>query len=1221
MFPVLAFLTPLLFGAAASGQGVATNATCNAASLQWVRWSESDSRVASADCTSPPIDSSRLSILVCRVRVWLQRTSGEYAIMDVRARSVSFQKTGSSSCILLLSSVHRSGLRTKSRIPWPNCCPGEPMHLQLGHVLGSECVCWMPRPRCIALVCRWSIFSQNCTTTYISRFPEAIPSNTAVPHWAYQNVTIFDGFNATAAQTQLNAPESTAGGQATSTGIPSGLPSSHPIEPVSGGKKANAGAIAGGVVGGVVGAALIFVVAFLLVRRRKHSDPPSRLVTSAPVSMSYAGDHITPFTGGLPAAKLYNPDDPSTFPSSIVKPLSSFSGALWRTYKKRVAADNLRASPASFEAGDHDERHGTAAESDVEIDSDDDDPAATRAANFNEKNSHTPRKCLPSNHTMYNSAELNKQDSPIALHDWMEMVEDSAHNHGIEPVEEFLANLMGPGGPTKESAVKRATTKAVQAGAAGLEKAKELYASPKFVSARQGQKKKRYEADMEGPIRDYLAGVVSSFSESKRPEVAVTARKTFTSVDKCHVTRPDISLGKPGLKINEQEWKWSNTLVTVQLKFHDRIHEDDGTLGTSDSALHALVQLAKDARHLMMSSDRCFVFVVAISFDTATLFRFDTEGFFTSKPFNWLENPRYLPEFLYRIYHPSAGHPQATLGEDDTITFTDKATKRRIWAALETEGDHVAAFKDEETAVGRSFCLTAAVFGEVDGERVLVPVKCHTIGEPLWHSHGLFGRATKVFRVMIDKDLEAYEQSLGGDDPLPCPQLYALKDSWRQGCRRPEVDYYDLIELFRKSEKGQAFIKQHKLDESAMARCIGSLDLSDTVKDFRFKDGTGPDWDTARHKTTSEAGDGLHRYHTRTLLTPVGTRLDRFTSTWALVTAVYHAACHLFIAFEAGVLHRDVSEGNIMFAEMIGLKTPRGFLVDWDYAEFTEKGLEAFKKNFGSRLHSEQYDSVDKSLKHITGTWPFLAIEVMQHSLGQRKNFKHGSHHDLESLFWLLYWMGVRHTKHHLPAGDRACTELFDSRAPETKKGTIADTAKFSLDGRNGFHVIVNFIRRDVFQQNLEPQPEIDHKSDNLTMIRRLMTHEATLKDFRVALDRLTYNWHENDGALQVVVNNASQHQSKSGSKKSGSRSRPNNSSLKRRRAEDEDDGCIGPADARPSSSKKRKPSVGPEEPVPPNLPTKKTNSARRRGRSSKPASQSSTGTRRSTRLNGTTSK
>ncbi|CAK5269647.1 unnamed protein product [Mycena citricolor] len=247
----------------------------------------------------PPF--SGLSILVCRVRVWLQRTSGEYAIMDVRARSVSFQKTGSSSCILLLSSVHRPGLRTKSRVPWPNCCPGEPMHLQLGHVLGSE----------------WSIFSQNCTTTYISRFPEAIPSNTAVPHWAYQNVTIFDGFNATAAQTQLNAPESTAGGQATSTSIPSGLPSSHPIEPVSGGKKANAGAIAGGVVGGVVGAALIFVVAFLLIRRRKHSDPPSRLVTSAPVSMSDAGDHITPFTGGLPAAKLYNPDDPSTFPSSI----------------------------------------------------------------------------------------------------------------------------------------------------------------------------------------------------------------------------------------------------------------------------------------------------------------------------------------------------------------------------------------------------------------------------------------------------------------------------------------------------------------------------------------------------------------------------------------------------------------------------------------------------------------------------------------------------------------------------------------------------------------------------------------------------------------------------------------------------------------------------------------------------------------------------------------
>ncbi|CAK5269648.1 unnamed protein product [Mycena citricolor] len=268
MFPVLAFLTPLLFGAAASGQGVATNATCSAASLQWAF----NSRLQSP----------------CVVAAYLGGVC-DNGLFTVPALGPSQEYLGptvaqANQCIC--SSVMYSVL---------SACAG----CQGRNVL------------------TWSIFSQNCTTTYISRFPEAIPSNTAVPHWAYQNVTIFDGFNATAAQTQLNAPESTAGGQATSTSIPSGLPSSHPIEPVSGGKKANAGAIAGGVVGGVVGAALIFVVAFLLIRRRKHSDPPSRLVTSAPVSMSDAGDHITPFTGGLPAAKLYNPDDPSTFPSSI----------------------------------------------------------------------------------------------------------------------------------------------------------------------------------------------------------------------------------------------------------------------------------------------------------------------------------------------------------------------------------------------------------------------------------------------------------------------------------------------------------------------------------------------------------------------------------------------------------------------------------------------------------------------------------------------------------------------------------------------------------------------------------------------------------------------------------------------------------------------------------------------------------------------------------------
>ncbi|KIM62175.1 hypothetical protein SCLCIDRAFT_120442 [Scleroderma citrinum Foug A] len=36
----------------------------------------------------------------------------------------------------------------------------------------------------------WSSWSTNCSMTYPGVYPEDIPSGTAIPHWAYQDVTV-----------------------------------------------------------------------------------------------------------------------------------------------------------------------------------------------------------------------------------------------------------------------------------------------------------------------------------------------------------------------------------------------------------------------------------------------------------------------------------------------------------------------------------------------------------------------------------------------------------------------------------------------------------------------------------------------------------------------------------------------------------------------------------------------------------------------------------------------------------------------------------------------------------------------------------------------------------------------------------------------------------------------------------------------------------------------
>ncbi|KAJ6597078.1 hypothetical protein DFH09DRAFT_110975 [Mycena vulgaris] len=152
----------------------------------------------------------------------------------------------------------------------------------------------------------WSQFKGNCTTVYPQFFAGTIPAGTAVPHWAYQNVT--DAiFNITLAQTQLNAPESTANPNPTGTNLPSNTSG------VSSHKKSNAGPIAGGVVGGVVFLALVCMTAFWFIRRRRGAGPSN--LAQTPMGYHDTGE-ITPFSSALQTPKLYNPADPSTFPSS-----------------------------------------------------------------------------------------------------------------------------------------------------------------------------------------------------------------------------------------------------------------------------------------------------------------------------------------------------------------------------------------------------------------------------------------------------------------------------------------------------------------------------------------------------------------------------------------------------------------------------------------------------------------------------------------------------------------------------------------------------------------------------------------------------------------------------------------------------------------------------------------------------------------------------------------
>lgn len=95
-----------------------------------------------------------------------------------------------------------------------------------------------------------------------------------------------------------------------------------------GGGGSNAGAIAGGIVGGLAGLGIIaaLVVWFVMKKKRSKVAPSSAFINNYPPQNNYPKYEHPPASPGPfgPPQVVYNPSDPSTFPTAIHD--SSFIG-------------------------------------------------------------------------------------------------------------------------------------------------------------------------------------------------------------------------------------------------------------------------------------------------------------------------------------------------------------------------------------------------------------------------------------------------------------------------------------------------------------------------------------------------------------------------------------------------------------------------------------------------------------------------------------------------------------------------------------------------------------------------------------------------------------------------------------------------------------------------------------------------------------------------------
>ncbi|KAH7016034.1 uncharacterized protein B0I36DRAFT_41579 [Microdochium trichocladiopsis] len=122
-----------------------------------------------------------------------------------------------------------------------------------------------------------------------------------------------------------------------------------------------------------------------------------------------------------------------------------------------------------------------------------------------------------------------------------------------------------------------------------------------------------------------------------------------------------------------------------------------------------------------------------------------------------------------------------------------------------------------------------------------------------------------------------------------------------------------------------------------------------------------------------------NRVHRRVVVQDCGTPIYKAKSPSVLLSVLSDCiGGHKSLRQQAGLLHRDISINNLM------IRGEKGFLIDLDLA-VTEQREEA------SGAHGK------------TGTRAFMAIGAL---LGEQHSFMH----DLESFFWVLFWICIHHT-------------------------------------------------------------------------------------------------------------------------------------------------------------------------------------------------------------------
>ncbi|EED84140.1 predicted protein [Postia placenta Mad-698-R] len=429
--------------------------------------------------------------------------------------------------------------------------------------------------------------------------------------------------------------------------------------------------------------------------------------------------------------------------------------------------------------------------------------------------------------------------------------------------------------------------------------------------------------------------------EAKGLDFVNTVGETIVFRDEDNVTQgpassPAIVASYPGIRFQGGRVpKWHQISIALQV----RLRKDEDPVGRyANRDEETLFELLQTARNILVTGRTLFAFVVGIYGNTARIFRVDRTGVVVSQSFNYIVRPNLFREFLWRFTHPTVGgmfvgaDPSVSLPTEQDLHWARQILHKQNMTDVYLEASRWVAIEMPDKS--RKKFLTA---------------------KPASISLDLFARGTNVCLVI-------QQSSTNG-------KLQVLKESWCDTKHEPEIKFYEEIRVRNPGKLfGVAdFICGQDLGKAETDRLVALGTASGTLPAAASTQNAAPrltirlpaariartrmqtrsskndcppppvapghntvaHWDHRKHA----ADHANRRSHMRLLYNTIGRELTNITSTRELAEGIRDAIKGHRTVFEAGVLHRDISEGNVMIADGEEFK---GFIHDFDMAMLRE---------------------------------------------------------------------------------------------------------------------------------------------------------------------------------------------------------------------------------------------------------------------------------------------